>query len=187
MRLINPPLRPLLTLAALAAFFVNPFFACVVGEGDFEYGAEEMRAAVEGTWEVTLAFSDGRQQTLTVTLAQGDAPTAPTTAVAPARPSLIRPAAACENRTLVKSAEACSSTSTMPLAVTFVSGDESFRSVAMSGQLWVPSTIFRSGHLQLRFGELQVMGTVTPAGEASGFGISNPGPIGTATVVRTAL
>ena len=184
MRLLN---RPLLTLAALAAFFVNPFFACVVGEGDFQYGAEEMRAAVEGTWEVTLAFSDGSQRTLTMTLAQGDAPLTATTDFAPAPASLIRAAVACENRTLVKSAEACSSTSTMPLAVTFVGGDESFRSVAMSGQLWIPSTTFRSGYLQLRLGDLQVDGTVTPAGEASGFRVSNPGPIGTATLVRTAL
>ncbi len=182
MSLLN---RPSLVLAALAAFFVNPMFACVV-EPEFQYGVEEMRAAVEGTWELALTFSDGRAQAVTVAIEQDDAPASPTAAAAGTERSLVRPAAACGTRTLVKSAEACGSSTEMPLAVTFLGGDESLRSTVMSGNFVVRSLLFSRGDLSIRVGDVLVVGTVSSAGEASDFVIST-GAIrsGVATLVRT--
>ncbi len=170
-------------MIAAAVFFLNPSFGCD-GEPEFQYGAEEMRAAIEGTWNLTLSYSDGQQVVLTVAIAQ-DSGTPSAEATSDGHGELIRPAAACGTRTLVKSASACASSTEMPLAVTFVSGDETFRTAAMRGNLVVHSLIFTQGQLGLEVGGSQISGTLSAAGETSGLVIAfNGGRGGTATLTR---
>lgn len=170
-------------LIAAAVFFLNPSFGCVE-EPEFQYGAEEMRAAIEGTWDLTLSYSDGQEQVLTVAIAQGGG--VPTAQATPGGGrDLIRSAAACGTRTLVKSASACSSSTEMPLTVTFVSGDETFRTAEMRGNLAVDSLIFTQGQLGLVIGGSQISGTLSAAGETSDLVIAlNGGRSGTATLTR---
>ncbi|HEX4403687.1 MAG TPA: hypothetical protein VH560_02595, partial [Polyangia bacterium] len=66
--------------------------------------------------------------------------------------ALVRAAYACGNRTLVASASACIDSSSMPLAVTFVSGDASFATGPFSGTFIVESTTFTEGGLELTIG-----------------------------------
>jgi hypothetical protein len=170
-------------LVALTAFFLNPSFGCDGGE-DFQYGAEEMRVAIEGTWNLTLSHSDGQEQVVTVAIAQGGG--SPTAQATPgARRDLIRPAAACGTRTLIKSAGACTSSTEMPLAVSFVSGDEAFRTAEMRGTLVVHGLVFKQGQLGLVVGGHQISGTLSATGEATGLVIAFDGTRGgTATLTR---
>jgi hypothetical protein len=46
-------MRKLLWAVPIAAFFLNPGLACT-DEPEFQYGAAEMRAAVEGDWSFTI-------------------------------------------------------------------------------------------------------------------------------------
>jgi hypothetical protein len=172
-------------VVALAAFFVNPFFACVA-EDEFQYGAPEMRAAVEGTWDLTLSFSDGETQTVTLAIAQGSSAPGAQSSRGSGR-GLVREAAACGTRTLVKSAGACSSSSEMPLAVSFLSGEDALRTATMSGNLVVHSLIFTQGNLLLRVGDIGIDGTLSSAGVASNLTIRpiGEGRTGSATLVRT--
>ena len=177
--------RAVLWLVALAAFFVNPFFACVA-EDHFEYGASEMRGAVEGTWDLTLSYADGQQQVVTIAVVQGTSASGSHAAADRGR-GLVRVAAACGTRTLVASVGACESSTEMPLAVSFVSGEESLRTAAMSGNLAVHSLLFDQGELSLRIGTAQIDGTLSRAGAASGLVVaaSDGNRGGTATLVRT--
>ncbi|HET6284081.1 MAG TPA: hypothetical protein VFH73_24200 [Polyangia bacterium] len=130
-------------IAAVVVFLLNPTFACV-SEPEFQYGDAEMRAAVEGTWDATLTFTDGSQRTLNFSFRQATGAATPYS-VNPGAVGdqlFVRPAAACGSRVFVRSAAACISVSKMPLTGMFVSGDEAYRTVAISGEMEIPSLIF---------------------------------------------
>ena len=99
-------MRNLFWFVPIAVFLLNPSFACSGDEPTFQYGAAEMRAAVEGDWSFAITPTGGTATQVTVHIDQAAAP-----ATAAARASgvaLVRAAHACGTRTLVKSAGACS-------------------------------------------------------------------------------
>ena len=154
-------MRRLLLVIPIAMFFLNPNVACV-DEPEFQYGAAEMRAAVEGDWSITISPDGGTATEVTVHIEQGTAASA-ATAQAPGR-ALVRAAHACGNRTLVKSAGACVDVSEMPLAVTYVSGDAAFSSATLRGNFAVHSLVFAIGELYLTLGSTQIHARVNADG-----------------------
>jgi hypothetical protein len=118
----------------------------------FQFGEPEMRAAVEGTWKLTL--DHGRAATFT--LREASAPTQH------AARSLVRPAAACGHRTLVRSAEACMDLSEMTLEVKMIAStlpDEEPR-----GRLLVAGLSFNGGELDLSLGGESIHARLAPDG-----------------------
>ena len=97
-------MRNLFWLLFIGFFFLNPGVACT-GEPDYQYGAEELRAAVEGDWSLTIAPNGAAPIAVTIHIAQATT-AAGAAARAPGR-SLVRSAYACGTRTLVKGAAAC--------------------------------------------------------------------------------
>ncbi|HTA19176.1 MAG TPA: hypothetical protein VK989_07770 [Polyangia bacterium] len=166
-------MRRALWLVPVAIFFLNPGFACGPPEPQYQYGAAEMRAAVEGSWSFTLTpITAGASKTVTLRIAQST--TAPAQeARAPGR-AFVRAAYACGNRTLVASASACVDSSSMPLAITFVSGDASLTNGPFSGMFIIESTTFVDGRLDLTVGSYQLSmqvradGTIEQASVPSG-------------------
>ena len=140
----------LVGVVALTALLLNPFYACSDLFGP-DFGATEMRAAVEGTWRVTLP-----DRTVTIRVVQGGKAEQQSAA------SLIRPAVACGHRTFVKSAEACMDVSELPLEVTELGN--AARSV---GRFMVFGTSFRIGELVLDLGTTHVRAMVAPDGKTS--------------------
>jgi hypothetical protein len=187
MLLVRLDLRWLFALGA-AVFLVNPSFACMSDGDDFQYGAVEMRAAVEGTWQATFAFNDGSQGALTFSLQQGaGTPRAAADLVPARRGSLVRPAMACASRELVRAAAACLSVTTMPLDGAYVSGDERYAATKIAGTLEVPSTVFTTGMLTLLVGDgIKLTSSVSPTGEVTELAVWDPngGVLGTATLAR---
>lgn len=145
------------TVVGLAALVLNPVFGVLGGP---RFGAEELRAAVEGTWRLTVRGEGGAAQTLTFRLAQSREVEG---GQASAR-SLIRPAAACGRRTLVRTAGACRNTTRMPLEVIWIA-DREERRPAETGELMVVGETFDWADLEVRVADLRVSARVTPAGE----------------------
>jgi hypothetical protein len=98
---------------------------------------------------------------------------------------LLRAAHACGSRTLVKSAGACTDISSMPLAITFVSGDPSLMSAQLSGTFMVPSTTFQSGMLELTLGPYSISATVGPDGTVTYPFVNAQGASGTLVITRS--
>ena len=96
----------LIWIVPLAFFFLNPAVACGPAEPEFQYGAAEMRAAVEGDWSFTITPDGGTATQVTLHVDQAATAADAGVARAPGR-SLLRAAYACGTRTLVKSAGAC--------------------------------------------------------------------------------
>jgi hypothetical protein len=144
-------MRRLIWVVPIAMFFLNPNVACV-DEPEFQYGATEMRAAVEGDWSITITPDGGTATEVAVHLEQG---TATATAQASGR-AFVRAAHACGDRTLVKSAGACADVTRMPLAVTFISGAPEFASAPLGGSFTVWSLTFVEGELFLDLGSYQI-------------------------------
>src|SRR4051812_43474542 len=151
-------MRNLLWLVPVAAFFLNPSLACS-DEPQFQYGAAEMRAAVEGDWSLTITPAGGTAMQVTVHVEQAQTPPGATAAHVPGR-ALVRAAHACGTRTLVKGAGACTDQSEMPVNVTYVDGDASFATATLSGQFLVRSLAFTTGELYLKLGDYQIGVTV---------------------------
>jgi hypothetical protein len=164
-------MRRLALSLALLAFFLNPGFACSPSdEPEFKYGEAEMKAAVEGTWLLTLRATDGTLSETTLQIAESSKAQAFLSPTAPGGShgtGLIRSAAACGTRTIVKSAGACIDMSQMPLDVAFVSGSPRFQGVPITGTLRVDSLIFTQGTLNLGLGDVSVWATIAPDGTTS--------------------
>jgi len=173
-------MRNLLWLLPVAAFLLNPNLACS-DEPQFQYGAAEMRAAVEGDWSLTLTLESGA---LPVTIHVEQAAPAPLAAGAQPGRQLLRPAHACGTRSLVKGAGACTDQSEMPLAVTYVSGDAAFASVPMSGQFMVYGLVFGSGEMTLTIGTYVVVVPVQADGSFGAAHLSPPTSVATVTIDR---
>lgn len=171
-------MRRLALALALIGFVVNPGVGCGPGEPEFHYGAAEMRAMVEGTWELGLRNPDGSTSTVVVTVKQGAGEKA-----AARRPlGLVRPAMACGSRSLVRDANACMDETVMPLDVTMVSKDSPYSGATLSGAFTIYSLILGPGQLYIYLGKLAVGGTVAPDGTVTG--LSN---YGVADVTLTSL
>lgn len=146
-----------LTVVGLAVLVLNPVFGVFAGPS---FGAEELRAAVEGTWRLTVQAEDGTARAVTFRLAQGSEVEGGHASAH----ALVRPAAACGRRTLVKSAGACLDETRMPLEVTRIA-DGGERRQADAGEVTVIGTRFDRAELRVRVAEIQVSASVTPAGE----------------------
>jgi hypothetical protein len=141
---------------AAAVLVCNPLFG--LGAEDPHFGAAELRAAVEGTWRLTVTTADGAEQTMAFTIAQGGA-AAGTHA---SNHALVQPAAACGTRTLVKPAGACADETYMPLEVTLIL--QGARQRQAPGQLSVEGTHFQYGYLSVRLANLRVSANILPDG-----------------------
>jgi hypothetical protein len=179
-------MRRLAWIVPIACFLLDPSVACGPAEPQYQYGAAEMRAAVEGNWSFAITPEGGTTPIqLTVKIAQA----APGAQARASGRAFVRAAHACGSRTLVRSAGACLDTSVMPLAVTFVSGDPSFSTAMLSGDFEVNGTVFDSGAvsaLELRLGAYVFRSGVAPDGALDdphiGPGLSGPAA-GTLTIV----
>jgi hypothetical protein len=176
-------MRRFLWILPVAFFFLNPNFACGPADPEYQYGANEMRAAVEGTWSFAITPNDGPPTQVTVRLEQSA--TAPTTISRALGRAWVRPARACGSRTLIKSATACIDISQMPLAVTYISGDGAFSTAVLSGAFNVYGTVFVSGDLQLMVGPYQIMSQVNADGSLADPHLGPGGALGTVTVTRS--
>lgn len=157
----------------LAAFLLNPAFACGSGEPDYQYGAAELRAAVEGDWTLSATPDSGAPLQLTLRLEQRVETARSLAPVAPSR-SLLRSAHACGTRTLLASAHACSDSTEMPLTVSFVAGDSSFEAATLTGSFRVDSLVFETGTLELGLGELRLTAQVDSDGIVSSATVDAP-------------
>jgi hypothetical protein len=153
-------LKSLALLAAVAFFLVSPGFACGPGDPEYQYGAKEMKAAVEGDWVVTFMPGGGAAVEYTVHLQQ--AARAPGTAALEAHGGLVRAAHACGSRTLVASAGACTDSTRMPLDVTVAPGGPPAGTT--SGEFAVTSTVFTRGQLSLKIGDNSLFAEMGPDG-----------------------
>lgn len=159
-----------------AAVVVNPLFGIASGPS---FGAAEMRTAIEGTWQVTVAGADGAEQVMRFTLAQGTEPGARTQERHASR-AWVRAAEACGTRSLVRPAGACMDVTRMPLAVTRI--EEAGMEQEAPGELVVEGTRFETGALEATVGGLRLAATVAPGGEIRS--AASTGPDGKATPTK---
>lgn len=141
----------LVGVALIAALVLSPFSAC--DRFTYHFGASELRAAIEGTWQITPRG----QPRITVTIMQGGAPDH-------AALGWIRKAAACGDRSLIRTAGACMDTTSMPLAIAIVDGLP--RDTETHGTVLVAGSELVSANLELHLGALVVEAKVSPTGEA---------------------
>jgi hypothetical protein len=180
-------MRRLSWLLPVAFFLLNPGFACGPPEPQFNYGAADMRAAVEGVWSFTI-MPEGAAAPVQVMVKVEQAATEPSPQARARGLTLVRAAYACGTRTLVKSASACLDLSQMPLIVSFVAGDDSFMSAPMSGTFLVYGTDFSraSSQLYLTLGGYQIEAQLGPDGELFNARVSPNGTHGTLTIAARA-
>lgn len=141
---------------AAAVLVLDPLFG--LGAEEPHFGAAELRAAVEGTWRLTVRMADGTEEGIAFTIAQGSA----VTGTHASNRALVRPAAACGTRTLVKPAGACADETYMPLEVTMLVPWA--RQRQEPGQLMVEGTRFQRGTLSVSLASLRVNATILPDG-----------------------
>ena len=144
----------------LATVVTSPLSACRGGQpASFTFGTDEVRAAIEGTWILSLpATSSTPTRTLAVRIEIAQAPQH-----SAARPGLIASAYACSTRTLIKSAAACIDVTKVALVVTALDGDIA----TAQGALDVYGLSFHNSRLELLLDDVPVSAMVSPAGEAT--------------------
>jgi len=134
----------------LAVLILNPFYACHLGPS-FTYSAKDMKAAVEGTWTLTV-----EHQTYSFHIKQS---THDPMQKQSSR-SLVPSANACGTRSFVATASACIDFSRMPLVVT-LTGETT------DGVFIIEGTTFREGNLVIEVAGHQIDATVAPDGTAT--------------------
>lgn len=148
----------------LAALVLNPLFACSELEPGYAFGEVEMRAAVEGTWRISVPAhgADAPALEYTLVIAQG------TKVARLQQRGLVAPAAACGSRSFVRTASACIDDTTMPLDVQIVRGPGPAGSTGPSrGEFVVYGRSFQSGELRLTIDAMNVSARISPKGEPS--------------------
>ena len=174
-------MRNLAWALGLAFFFLNPALACGVADPEYQYGADEMRAAVEGDWNLMID-AEGKSTAVTLRIEQD---TQVRTAMAPAATqSLVSVAHACGTRTLVRAAGACGDSTEMPLVVTIVAGDPSLVATTGTGTFSVHSLTFGVGNLYLKVAGHQIEAQVDAQGIASAPRLLSVTDRGTVTIAR---
>jgi hypothetical protein len=134
----------------LAVLVITPYYLFFADR--FDYGEPELRAAIEGTWRLTLPG----HEPIVMTIAEAKTP------IQHSSRGVVRSAAACGHRTLVRSAEACIDDTEMELAVTSEPA-----SAPRWGRLTVAGTTFHAAGLELDLAEFDVYGEVAPDGSVS--------------------
>ena len=127
-------IRAAAVATALLAFVVNPGFGC--GE-DFSFGENEMRQAVEGTYDLGLPGDATPRATFTLRFGNSDL-------------SAVQQAH-CSNRTFVASAGACSPSSSMSLVGDVVGGAASYQGKQVNGYFNVYGYQYQGGSLHIVF------------------------------------
>jgi hypothetical protein len=174
-------MRKLSLLALVGFFFLNPGLACGPAEPEYQYGAAEMRAAVEGDWVVTITPESGAPVEYGVNLKQSNGVNP--AAARPVSRALVRQAHACGARTLVASANACEDYSEMPLTVTLApNSPPTSGSLIANYRVW--SLVFTTGDLDLALGAYHVSAQIKADGTVTSASLSPPGPSGAATMRR---
>jgi hypothetical protein len=173
--IITSFMRKFWWIVPIAFFFLNPSVGCGSDEPPFQFGAAEMRGAVEGDWSFTITPSGEAALQVTVHTDQAAAVDG-ATARAPGR-ALVRAAYACGGRTLVKSAGACIDMSEMPLTITYVSGDSVFSSATMSGTFRVYGLSFAFGDLELMIGPYRILSQVNADGSFANARLAQAGMV----------
>ena len=145
----------------LAVLVLNPWF----GVTGYRYGAPEMRAAIEGTWRLTITSDDAPpvERTFTIEQAATD-PSEVVPAETPAAPHAsrgwIRRASACGSRSLVRSAHACMDVTRMPLDVKIAGGSK-----VLHAEFFVVGTSFSRGGLELVADDYWLDAGIAPNGD----------------------
>jgi len=144
-------------LVVLGVLVLNPWFGLTATR--FDYGAAELRAAVEGRWQLTISAAHQPTRVVTFTVAQGRE------VEQSAARGLVRSAAACGTRSLVKSAEACMDVTRMPLELKLASGEVDGE---LRGELSVYGTAFRAAAITvMRGGARWLEAKISREGSAS--------------------
>lgn len=170
--------RLLPVTVGIAALVLNPFFGCGADQ-DFRYGADEMRAAVEGTWKLTVSATGARPaREIVLSISQATGPSQQHAR----RSGPIAAAAACAQRSLVKSAAACGDMSEMPLEVKLIAGGE-----PASGMLRVHGLKFTTGELELTLATSSVRAKIAPDGTITKISTNADEAAPTATMVRLSI
>lgn len=139
--------KPLIALIVAAvvgtSILVLDLTGVLFGGEDWQYGEPEMRAAIEGTWELTIADRDGTKKSWKLDIRQSDK------ADRAERAGIVKSAAACGDRTFVRSAHACGVMSMMPIEITSLEDPtrQPFR-----GRFFVPGPVFTRGQLDITVG-----------------------------------
>jgi hypothetical protein len=172
----------LVAVLGLAALVLSPVAACsMFSERDpvFEFGGAEVRAAIEGTWTITVpAWEPGAPRVdYTVVITQGRGPVAQRSA----RPSLVAAATACSERSLVRSASACGDSTKVPLDVQIVNAPSSHGS---RGELVVWGTRFHQGRLEATIDGLTLAAQISAGGTATKVSVLVDNDYRNATMVR---
>jgi hypothetical protein len=154
----------------IAALILNPWFGVTSG---FDYGAPEMRTAIEGTWRLTLTPNGEPRREITFRIAQGAAASQPHAT----SHALVRAAAACGRRSLVRTAGACRDTSEMPLEITVLAAGTAAGNGA-GGVFRVMGTRFVTGHLDAQVTDVIISARVTPTGQAADVIAGSVAPMG---------
>ncbi len=170
---------PLLLVLAAGALVLDPASACI-GSPSYTFGEHELRAAVEGTWQLTITSPKGSAETYTLAITESDKPQH-------AARAWIKSAAACGSRSFVRNASACMDTTRMPLDVRIVAGP----ATDGSGELMVVGTKFEGAELRLGLGSRSINASITPKGVVETSSIydqrlADPAEAGTAKLERTA-
>jgi hypothetical protein len=153
--------------------------------GGPRFGEREMKAAVEGTWQLTIGEPTasgpatgerigsgqagerggggigeraGGEQIVTFRIEQGRK-----ARHAGARSALVQSAEACGTRSLVRAAEACVDVTRMPLDVTLIAGADARR--AEVGEMIVFGDDFKGGRVEVPLGEIAVTAQLSARGE----------------------
>lgn len=156
----------------MAALILNPWFGVTQGV-HYEYGAPEMRAAIEGTWRLTLTPNGEPPREIVFRVAQGAA----ASQLHASRHALVRAAAACGHRALVRTAGACLDTSEMPLEITVLAGGTAAGNGAR-GVFRVITPRFITGDLDAQVADVIVFARITPTGQVSDVTAGSLAPMG---------
>jgi|GEM_PF-2854643 len=162
---------------AVGVLVLSPWSAWF-GDLGFDYGLPEVRAAVEGTWQLTAPSPGGAASTVTFTIAQGRDP-----AQTHAARALVRSAAACGSRSFVRPASACIDATYMPLEVQLAGAP---KPLSEPGMFIVVGTSFHDGELHVPLDGVSLSAMVTPRGTVEEATVRSPQGIDArpATLVR---
>ena len=151
-----------LSCIGLTALVVNPFFACDP-EPSFDYGELEMRAAVEGTWKLTIPDANAPAHVIALTVHEASG-----LQQHAERDGVFHLASACGTRSFIRNAGACMDVSEMKLEVTADAVE------VKHAKFMVLSTTFERGLLELTLPSgTTVSGRISPTGIATDVSFGN--------------
>jgi len=122
------------TAFGLVALMMN-FMPSCSDEESFQFGEEELRAAVEGTWTGEISTDGGTPSMIELEIVEST--------IQQSKQSL------CESRSFFRPAEACVSVTTMSVKVVVSSDNDKLNSREFSGYFEVTGTEFQNGGFQL--------------------------------------